>query len=62
MPEKSKMLCSACGQEMNQHAEKLIYTAGSLEPEAAADPVLGGVFYEVHKCLACGETATRKAS
>ncbi|HYE65759.1 MAG TPA: hypothetical protein VD966_09250 [Pyrinomonadaceae bacterium] len=57
---KVKMVCSDCGVEMNQHAEKIDYTAALDEPEAA-DPDLGGVLEEVHSCPQCGKTHTRRA-
>ena len=58
MPVEDDMRCPGCGQEMNHHANKLFYAARDKAP--AADP-LGGVFYEVHTCPGCRETATRRA-
>ena len=48
MPEK--MICSECGGEMNQHAEKFVYledgTSGCIE--------------EIHACPACGNSDWRR--
>jgi ribosomal protein L37AE/L43A len=59
MPVKDKMRCLGCGQEMNHHADKIFYVRD--QAPDAADPLLGGVYYEVHTCSSCGETATRRA-
>jgi NAD(P)H-dependent FMN reductase len=55
------MICSICGAEMNQHAEKVIHAAGPGE-QAGVDPVLGGIVEELHTCPACGAGASRRAS
>ncbi len=46
---KSKMICPKCGNEMNHHADKLIY---SIEGREAAnfDASLGGLIEETHGC------------
>ncbi len=57
MPE-SKMICPACGAEMNHHASKVDYSS---EDVADVDPVFGGVLKEVHTCPHCGRTEFIKA-
>jgi ribosomal protein S27AE len=54
----SKMICTKCGNEMNHHADKLIY---STEANAMAkiDPSLGGLIEETHHCPGCGAIAGR---
>jgi predicted RNA-binding Zn-ribbon protein involved in translation (DUF1610 family) len=59
MPDK--MICPDCGVEMNQHAEKIDYTAALDDPEAV-DADLGGILEEVHGCPACGKTLVRRKS
>ena len=61
MTVKEKMVCPACGVEMNRHAEKIDYTAGDAEAEGF-DPDLGGVLEEFHTCPHCGRTLSRRAS
>lgn len=56
---KPKMKCPACGAEMNQHAEKLDYTA-ALRDRQSVDPQLGGVIEEFHTCPKCGSNASRR--
>ena len=56
----SKMVCAACGAEMNHHAEKLDYSIALNEPEAV-DADLGAVLEEVHTCPSCASTGTRRA-
>lgn len=55
-----KMTCPKCGDAMNHHADKLIY---SIEGDAAAriDPSLGGLIEETHNCPSCGAIASRVA-
>jgi ribosomal protein S27AE len=55
-----KMICPKCGDEMNHHADKLIY---STERAATAriDPSLGGLIEETHNCPSCGAIASRIA-
>ena len=57
---KRKMICPECGDEMNHHADKLIY---SPEPAVGAtiDSSLGGSVEETHCCAACGAVASRPA-
>jgi len=47
MPKK--MICSNCGREMNQHAEKFVY----LEDGAP------GCVEEMHTCSGCGKNDSR---
>jgi hypothetical protein len=56
-----KIICTACGVEMNYHADKLDSTSTLTKP-GKVDPDLGGVIEEVHACPKCGETKTREAS
>jgi hypothetical protein len=65
MAERGRMLCEACGVEMNMHAEKVDYGAEPSASEASAggfDPQWGGVVEEFHTCPACGGTQTRRAA
>jgi rubrerythrin len=57
MPDK--MICPVCGAQMNQHAEKIDYTAALDDPEAV-DKDLGGVLEEVYGCPVCGHTQVRR--
>jgi hypothetical protein len=45
------MICRACGDEMNMHAEKLDYSAA---PEGAVQ--------EIHACPGCGATDSRPST
>jgi ribosomal protein S27AE len=54
------MICPKCGDEMNHHADKLVYPAG-LEEATRANPALGGVIEEMHHCPGCGASASRRA-
>ena len=55
------MICPKCGNEMNHHADKLIY---SIEGREAAnfDASLGGLVEETHGCPGCGAVASRIAA
>jgi ribosomal protein S27AE len=57
--QKSAMICSYCGSEMNHHADKLI---DPVKPEDAGhiDAALGGVVEEIHCCPRCGAAASRR--
>jgi len=57
----SKMICPKCGDTMNHHANKVIYSDRQDE-RAFADPALGGVIEETHNCPGCGVIASRIAS
>lgn len=59
MAEKDKMICPACGVEMNHHAVKVDYTAG-LDDPGAVDPDFGGIVEEAHTCPDCGKTLLRR--
>lgn len=56
----SKMICFRCGNEMNQHAEKLVDPTSQQEA-VLADPALGGIIEEFHTCPECGANASRRA-
>jgi ribosomal protein S27AE len=58
--QKSKMICPKCGDEMNHHADKLVYPASAQEA-GKMDLALGGVIEETHCCPGCGAVASRKA-
>lgn len=60
MKERDKLVCPACGVEMNLHAEKLAYTDADAEADGF-DPDLGGVLEEFHTCPECGQTHARRA-
>ena len=55
---KSKMICPKCGDEMNHHADKLIYSTAE-RASARIDPALGGLIEETHQCPGCGAIAGR---
>ena len=55
---KSKMICPKCGNEMNHHADKLIYSTAQSDA-SRIDPSLGGLIEETHGCPACGAIAGR---
>ncbi|MGH7795316.1 MAG: hypothetical protein ACREQ2_10525 [Candidatus Binatia bacterium] len=59
MPNR-KMICPECGDEMNHHADKLIYSANSDDVQQAY-PQLGGVVEETHACPGCGAIESRRA-
>jgi NAD(P)H-dependent FMN reductase len=50
--------CSACGMPMNQHAQKVDFSAIGQMP---ADPVFHGVVQEIHQCASCGNVQMRPA-
>jgi hypothetical protein len=52
------MVCAACGTQMNQHGEKVDYSAVGPMP---VDPVFHGVVQEVHQCTGCGNVQLPKA-
>lgn len=56
----NKMICPKCGDNMNHHADKLIYSDCEDE-DAPVDPALGGVIEETHNCPGCGMIASRTA-
>jgi ribosomal protein S27AE len=57
--QKSTMICSKCGNEMNHHADKLI---DPVKPDDRrhVDAALGGVVEEIHCCPGCGAAASRR--
>ena len=57
---KNKMICPKCGDEMNHHADKLVYPA-SLKEAKKMNPALGGVIEEMHHCPGCGAVESRRA-
>lgn len=58
--KREKMLCPACGVEMNHHADKIDYSA-VLDDVQGIDPSFGGVLEEAHTCPGCGRTHMRRA-
>ena len=57
--QRSAMICSNCGSEMNHHADKLI---DPVKPEdlLQLNSQLGGVIEEIHCCPGCGAAASRR--
>jgi predicted RNA-binding Zn-ribbon protein involved in translation (DUF1610 family) len=58
--QKNKMICPKCGNEMNHHADKLVYPTSSQEA-AKVNAALGGVIEETHCCPGCGAVESRRA-
>lgn len=58
--KKAKMICRACGGEMNFHAEKINQSARA-DPESGTSAEFGGVVEEIHTCPACAGIASRRA-
>jgi predicted RNA-binding Zn-ribbon protein involved in translation (DUF1610 family) len=58
--QKSKMICPACGDEMNHHADKLVHPA-TLEDARNVNATLGGLVEEIHDCPGCGAAESRRA-
>jgi ribosomal protein S27AE len=58
--QKNKMICPKCGDEMNHHADKLVYPVSAQEA-GIMDLVLGGVIEETHCCPRCGAVESRRA-
>ena len=58
---KNKMICPKCDDEMNHHADKLVYPASATEAENM-DLALSGVIDETHCCPGCGAVASRRAA
>lgn len=56
MTKAEKMICPACGAEMNHHADKIDY---GIEDPSLVDPVFGGVLEEAHTCPKCGHNSVR---
>jgi len=61
MTERARMVCTACGVEMNLHAEKVDYDDAAAAGEGF-DPDLGGVVEEFHTCPECGQTLARRSA
>ena len=59
--QESKMICPKCGDEMNHHADKLVYPASAQGAEKV-NLELGGVIEETHGCPGCGAVASRRAA
>ena len=53
-----KMICPKCGDEMNHHADKLVYPAN---PDEVRRSELGGMVEETHACPGCGAVESRRA-
>jgi len=58
MSQTNKMICPACGVEMNHHAMKIDYST-SFDDSHNIDPVFEGVLQEAHTCPQCGRTELR---
>jgi len=56
---KNKMICPKCDDEMNHHADKLVYPT-SPEDAKKMNATLGGVIEEIHCCPRCGAVASRR--
>ena len=55
-----KLICPECGEEMNHHADKVVYCANPHEVrQTHAD--LGGILEETHACPGCGAVESRRA-
>lgn len=52
------MTCPFCGNEMNEHARKVILPRSESEA-ALVDEELGGVIVERYCCPSCGKSASR---
>ncbi len=52
------MKCPACGEEMNEHARKVIAPRNDAEI-GLVDEELGGIVLERHACPECGKSASR---
>jgi len=50
------VMCAVCGRPMNQHAQKVDFSAIGQMP---ADPVFHGVVQEIHQCASCGNVQMR---
>ncbi len=61
MSQTNKMICPACGVEMNHHAMKVDYSSVLDDPNAF-DPIFGGVLQETHTCPQCARTELRQVS
>jgi len=59
----TRMVCPACGVEMNFHAEKINQSARAVgESEFAAQgDECGEVVEEIHTCPGCGKIGSRRA-
>ena len=56
---ENKMICPKCGDEMNHHADKLVYLS-SPEDAKEMNAALGGVIEETHSCPGCGAVESRR--
>ncbi len=54
------MICPECGDEMNHHADKLVYPTNPAEIQRN-HAVLGGILEETHACPGCGAVESRRA-
>jgi ribosomal protein S27AE len=57
--QKNIMTCPKCGDEMNHHADKLVYPASPEDANKMYD-ALGGVIEEMHHCPGCGAVEARR--
>ena len=54
---KDTMTCPKCGEKMNHHADKIVYSAGARE--AHAQNIFGAALEETHACPGCGAIESR---
>lgn len=57
---KERLICPACGAEMNNHAEKISYEARA-GADRENDPDFGGLLEEIHTCPKCGRVEATSA-
>lgn len=55
-----RMNCSACGAQMNPHAEKPVVPVTASEAAQAARDFGGMLIEEIHQCPACGRLESRR--
>jgi ribosomal protein S27AE len=53
------MICPKCGDEMNHHADKLVYPT-SPEDIKKMTAAWGGLIEETHACPGCGAVESRR--
>ncbi len=53
------MICPKCGDEMNHHADKLVYSV-TAEDARDVNATLGGLIEESHYCPGCGAVESRR--
>jgi hypothetical protein len=60
-PAAESLICPHCRVPMNRHAEKLVYEEG-VDASARHHEGLGECVEEVHSCVACGRTESRRSN